>query len=192
MRVLSIETVAGPEVAWGEIRAGRLRLLAERKSAGPAERIFRLLAGLWEKSRPPDRICVDIGPGPFTSVRVGVALARSLAFGLSVPLAGATSLEIAAWGATGTVAAWLPAAGGKIFGAIYRRAAASLAVLRGPSCLPRQEWERRIRNNGVRLLPARPRARLLLEMAASGRLRFGDFRRVKPAYLRPSYVEERL
>jgi len=41
-------------------------------------------------------IGVDIGPGRFTSVRVGLGTAKGLAFGLGVPIVGVSSLRILA------------------------------------------------------------------------------------------------
>ena len=40
-----------------------------------------------------ERIVVGRGPGSFTSIRIGLAMARSLALSLGVPVAGASTLD---------------------------------------------------------------------------------------------------
>jgi tRNA threonylcarbamoyladenosine biosynthesis protein TsaB len=40
-----------------------------------------------------ERIVVGRGPGSFTSIRIGLAMARSLSFSLGVPVAGASTLD---------------------------------------------------------------------------------------------------
>jgi tRNA threonylcarbamoyladenosine biosynthesis protein TsaB len=66
-------------------------------------------------------IAVGLGPGSFTGLRVGLATAKGLAFGGSVPLYGFSSLALrAASCGTGLVAPALEARAGEVFGALYR------------------------------------------------------------------------
>jgi tRNA threonylcarbamoyladenosine biosynthesis protein TsaB len=46
-----------------------------------------------------DAIGIDVGPGLFTGLRVGIATAKGLGLGLGVPLIAVTSLEVIAHGA---------------------------------------------------------------------------------------------
>jgi tRNA threonylcarbamoyladenosine biosynthesis protein TsaB len=60
------------------------------------ERAGDLLAAIDELIRDPreiERIVVGRGPGSFTSIRIGLAMARSLALSLGVPVAGVSTLD---------------------------------------------------------------------------------------------------
>lgn len=50
-------------------------------------------------------LVVDVGPGRFTGLRVGLATVRSLAFALRIPVVGLTTLEILAAGWPGDIEA---------------------------------------------------------------------------------------
>lgn len=50
-----------------------------------------------------NRVVVGLGPGSFTGVRIGVALAKGLACGLGVPLYGAGTADAVAWRMTTAV-----------------------------------------------------------------------------------------
>ena len=62
---------------------------------GHAERLVPMVAGLPDGGRA-DAILVDCGPGSFTGIRVGIAAARGLGLGWSVPVQGFSSLPLVA------------------------------------------------------------------------------------------------
>jgi tRNA threonylcarbamoyladenosine biosynthesis protein TsaB len=69
-------------------------------------------------------VAVDIGPGLFTGLRVGVATAKALAQALRVPMVGLSSLDLLAHRQRGTrrlIAAVIDARRGEVFSAFYRK-----------------------------------------------------------------------
>lgn len=81
-------------------------LLARQSHEEPnahAERMMALVEAAFEKARlrkdQLQRIAVGVGPGSFTGLRVGLALAQGLSLGLGVPLVGVSSLAVVAHGA---------------------------------------------------------------------------------------------
>lgn len=68
-------------------------------------------------------IAVDVGPGLYTGLRVGVSTALALAHALSVPMIGIASLDLLAFAgrhASRTVTAMIDARRGEVFVASYR------------------------------------------------------------------------
>ena len=62
-----------------------------------------------------ERIAVGVGPGSYTGTRIGVTVARSLSYGLQIPLRGFCSLMAFLPLSDGRLAAVLPAKSGRCF-----------------------------------------------------------------------------
>ncbi len=68
-------------------------------------------------------VAVDIGPGLFTGLRVGVAAAKAMAYALRVPMIGVSSLDLVAFPVRFTsrlIGACIDARRGELFYAFYR------------------------------------------------------------------------
>jgi tRNA threonylcarbamoyladenosine biosynthesis protein TsaB len=96
--ILAIETAtADTEVALCD-EAGALAEMAVRRGRRHVESLHtgieRVLADAEAKISDVGCIAVDIGPGLFTGLRVGVTTAKTLAAARRIPLVTATSLEI--------------------------------------------------------------------------------------------------
>ncbi|MEO6578025.1 MAG: tRNA (adenosine(37)-N6)-threonylcarbamoyltransferase complex dimerization subunit type 1 TsaB, partial [Candidatus Limnocylindria bacterium] len=68
---------------------------AHRQSAELLPRLLAVIDGSGHSIHDATAIGVGLGPGSFTGLRVALALAKGLAFGLDVPLYGVPSLQ--AW-----------------------------------------------------------------------------------------------
>ncbi|WP_336294495.1 tRNA (adenosine(37)-N6)-threonylcarbamoyltransferase complex dimerization subunit type 1 TsaB [Bartonella sp. CB169] len=70
---------------------------SERINKGHAERLIGQIAQITDQANITlnqiDRIAVNVGPGSFTGVRVGVSTARALALALEIPAVGISALE---------------------------------------------------------------------------------------------------
>ncbi|MEN6624739.1 MAG: tRNA (adenosine(37)-N6)-threonylcarbamoyltransferase complex dimerization subunit type 1 TsaB [Candidatus Sumerlaeia bacterium] len=124
--------------------AGRLLAHTWRVRQGPIS--VSLLADLdalfHDEELKRDRvraIGVSLGPGAFTGLRVGLALAKTLARGWGAALYGFSTLELAArrWPVAGdAVAVLLDARRGELYGGLYRAAAGRPQPLRPDSVEP--------------------------------------------------------
>ena len=103
-------------------------------------------------------VAVGIGPGSFTGIRIGLAVAKTLAFVLDKPLVGVSSLEALAYGSTTQpeLADWLEkeecqlcvaqdALKGEVFSARFRlRPSGGLETLQGEGARDPSTWAKEL------------------------------------------------
>lgn len=120
MRTLVIDTAtAACSVALiegGEVIAARHEIVQR----GHAERLVPMIAELPDGGRAA-HILVDVGPGSFTGIRVGIAAARGLRLGWGVSVRGYSSLALiaAAAAADEPLAALLEGGHGEVFMQVF-------------------------------------------------------------------------
>jgi tRNA threonylcarbamoyladenosine biosynthesis protein TsaB len=126
--VLGIETattqvgcaIGGYEGVLGSFHAARGRWHAETLAPAIEFVCQRTRIRLDEVSA----VAVDVGPGLFTGLRVGVATAKAVASALRIPMIGLSSLDLLAYPERRTdrlIAAVIDARRGEVFWALYRQ-----------------------------------------------------------------------
>ncbi|MFT7600060.1 MAG: tRNA threonylcarbamoyladenosine biosynthesis protein TsaB [Acidimicrobiales bacterium] len=78
----------------GHVLASRQAKTDRRHAEEITPMIEAVLASAGVSIRTIDRLAVDVGPGRFTGLRVGLATARGLALALDRPVVGVSSLEL--------------------------------------------------------------------------------------------------
>jgi tRNA threonylcarbamoyladenosine biosynthesis protein TsaB len=129
----------GPDGPLGSLHVRRGRRHAELLA--PAIETITRMAGIG--TQQIGRIAVDVGPGLFTGLRVGVATAKALAAALDLPIVGCSSLELLAYPhrrQDRLVASVIDAKRGEIFWALFEPGqdgviSASEAMVSSPNAL---------------------------------------------------------
>ncbi len=100
MKVLSIETSSSSVSAALIVDAEVVGFSVINLSQLHVETIIPLIDSILKLTKVTkddlDAVCVDIGPGLFTGLRVGIVTANTIAKTLSIPIAGITSTEVLA------------------------------------------------------------------------------------------------
>jgi tRNA threonylcarbamoyladenosine biosynthesis protein TsaB len=82
-------------------------------------------------------VAVDVGPGLFTGMRVGIATAKAIALAQRVPMVGISSLDLLAFGvhwSERVVAAVIDARKGEVFYSFYKQVPGGTQQLLEPRC----------------------------------------------------------
>lgn len=89
---LAVEGVVGLSATWETQRNHSVELLPN---------IDHLLSDAGRAKADVSAVIVDVGPGGYAGLRVGVSIAKALAHALGVPIVGVGRLEVDAWGVAG-------------------------------------------------------------------------------------------
>lgn len=127
MKIIGLDTTS---------QSGSVSLINENKilgeclfNVGPrhSENVVSSLEWLLEtldtKKQEIDAVAVSIGPGSFTSIRVGVTIAKSLAYSMKIKIAAVSSLEVLAMNIPNTdlnICSILDAKRSEVYSAIYK------------------------------------------------------------------------
>ncbi len=149
-------------------------------------------------------VVVCVGPGSFTGIRIGLAVARTLGQTLRIPVVGITSLEAIAVQAPPQFK-WLcprlDGLQGKIFTGLFKRAPTGVIAIEPGIRTEETSWLAKVRKKvGSTAIwvsstdAEKPRAATLLRIAPSRLAKAGrtSYRRVLPFYIRDASAVERL
>ncbi len=124
---LGIETANTPlsiaVVKDGKVVAEMVQNVKLTHSAGAMPAIEEILARIDVRTNDLDAIAVSEGPGSYTGVRIGVTLAKTLAWTLQKPLVGVSSLKTLAANAAlynGLICPIFDARRGNVYTAVYQ------------------------------------------------------------------------
>lgn len=164
-------------------------------------------------------VAVDIGPGLFTGLRVGIAAAKAMAHALRVPMIGISSLDLLAWPLRHSdreLVAVVDARRGEVFHARYRPTPGGVQRLTEPEVTSPvelraelqasdteflligdgalrypEQWEDMVRVELAEQFLAHPNAASLVQLAHARAIRedFVQPWQLDPLYLRPPDAE---
>ncbi len=141
MRVLGIETataVASVGVVTGEVVVECHRAIAASHARELLPLIDEALMEAGIALRGIELVAVSIGPGSFTGLRIGLSVAKGLAFANGVPIIGVSTLEAYA-ASLGSRPGWiwpvLDARKGEVYAAGYCWSGEALRCIAAPSVI---------------------------------------------------------
>ncbi|KFZ42578.1 tRNA (adenosine(37)-N6)-threonylcarbamoyltransferase complex dimerization subunit type 1 TsaB [Anoxybacillus flavithermus] len=147
MKVLAIDTstfVMGIAVVDGQIVKGEIITnLKKNHSIRVMSAIEALLQECDMSPKDLERIVVAKGPGSYTGVRIGVTIAKTLAWTLNIPLVGVSSLEVMAASAKyfqGLVVPLMDARRGQIYTGLYQAVRGDIQSIVADQVILATDW----------------------------------------------------
>lgn len=102
------------------------------------------------------KIVVAEGPGSYTGVRIGVTIAKTLAWTLNIPLSGVSSLEVAAASAgryfDGYVSPFFDARRGQIYTGLYKFDGQDIQAVKEDQLVMSADWVQMLKELDKRIL----------------------------------------
>ena len=123
MKILAIDS--STEVCSVALGNGAAIYQEENRSrAGHSQMILELVARVLDETQEAlgnlDLIAVDVGPGSFTGLRIGLGVAKGIAYASRLPVVGISSLEILSQQSPAGIAApAIDARMGEVYNAVY-------------------------------------------------------------------------
>jgi tRNA threonylcarbamoyladenosine biosynthesis protein TsaB len=159
MKVLAIDTsnfVMGIALVEDEIVKGEMITnLKKNHSVRVMPAIQSLLAECDVVPKELDLIVVAKGPGSYTGVRIGVTIAKTLAWTLNIPLVGVSSLEVLAANAKyfgGFISPLFDARRGQIYTGLYKYHEELLETVEKDQILLSKDWARKLKEKNEKVL----------------------------------------
>ncbi|THE09629.1 tRNA (adenosine(37)-N6)-threonylcarbamoyltransferase complex dimerization subunit type 1 TsaB [Bacillus timonensis] len=147
MKVLAIDTsnyvlgvaIVDEEKVIGEV----ITNLPKNHSVRVMPTIERLMKECGIKPKELDKIVVAMGPGSYTGVRIGVTIAKTLAWSLRIPLAGVSSLEVVAANGryfNGFISPLFDARRGQVYTGLYQYEGKTLTCVEEDKIVLVSDW----------------------------------------------------
>ncbi|CAM4114283.1 tRNA (adenosine(37)-N6)-threonylcarbamoyltransferase complex dimerization subunit type 1 TsaB [Mesobacillus thioparans] len=148
MKVLSIDTsnyVLGIGLLDGETVLGEyISNIKKNHSVRVMPAIQTLMEECNVKPGDLSKIVVAAGPGSYTGVRIGVTIAKTMAWTLKIPLSGVSSLQVAAASAgryfDGYVSPFFDARRGQIYTGLYKFENQRLEIAKEDQLVMSADW----------------------------------------------------
>ncbi|WP_102349587.1 tRNA (adenosine(37)-N6)-threonylcarbamoyltransferase complex dimerization subunit type 1 TsaB [Bacillus sp. Marseille-P3661] len=147
MKALAIDTsnqVMGVAIIDGQSIIGEYITNVKRNhSVQLMPAIHDLMKAVGIQPKQLERIIVAHGPGSYTGVRIGVTVAKTLAWSLNIPIVGVSSLEVLAQNGlyfSGLVSPIFDARRGQVYTGLYKNSQGVLQSIKEDQILLLKDW----------------------------------------------------